>query len=157
MPLDLFEVLTPFTMYCCNPKSSVNAETTKEVSPYLTVLITMPFVVWMTAMLAYEKYFGCHLLLVVLVCGINQVYTAVDPFALVVSAIPNGLPTQRPRLVHQAHTAIGRHLVWVGHQPRIHRAICRQPTASLTRRWHHRLHRCRCSTSCNCVAQQRHC
>lgn len=96
MPLDLFEVLTPFTMYCCNPKSSVNAETTKEVSPYLTVLITMPFVVWMTAMLAYEKYFGCHLLLVVLVCGINQVYTAVDPFALVVFAIPNGLPTQRP-------------------------------------------------------------
>jgi hypothetical protein len=96
MPLDFLEVLTPFTMYCCNPKSSVNAETTKEVSPYLTALITMPFVVWMMAMLSDEKYFGCHLLKVVLICNIDQVYTAVDPFTLVVFAIPNGLATQRP-------------------------------------------------------------
>lgn len=96
MPLDRLDVLTPFTMYCCNPKSSVNADTTKDVSPYFTVLITMPFVVWMTAMLLDEKYFGGHLLLVVLICHIDQVYAAVDPFALVIFTIPNGLPTQRP-------------------------------------------------------------
>ena len=74
----------------------MNAETTKDVSPYLTVRITIPFVVWMTAMLLYEKYFGRHLLLVVLICNIDQVYPAVDPFALVVFTIPNGLTTQRP-------------------------------------------------------------
>lgn len=40
------EVLTPFTIYDCIPKSSVKIVTITLVSPYFTVRNTIPLVLW---------------------------------------------------------------------------------------------------------------